>query len=215
MLGTPEHLLVIISSLTALGVQHLEIRLLTDDDISSFWALRLRALSDSPEAFGSSYEESAQDPIEEVAQRFRTRTVAGDNFVVGAFEGGPDRIVGTVGFYREEGIKSRHKGLIWGVFVVPEARGKGVARALIEEALRIASEQEGLEQIHLAVGTENRDARNLYRAVGFEVYGVEPHALRVGGRYIDEELMVLHLAQHRPETGPTVQSPKSQVQGSG
>ncbi len=33
----------------------------------------------------------------------------------------------------------------------------------------------------------------LFRACGFEPFGVEPRALRVGGRYVDEEQMVLFL----------------------
>jgi RimJ/RimL family protein N-acetyltransferase len=41
--------------------------------------------------------------------------------------------------------------------------------------------------------TANAPARALYRAAGFEVFGVERRALRVGDRYFDEEHMVLHL----------------------
>jgi hypothetical protein len=36
-------------------------------------------------------------------------------------------------------------------------------------------------------------ARRLYRALGFEVYGYEKHALKVGATYVDEEHMVLWL----------------------
>uniref|UniRef100_A0A0S4UYH3 Acetyltransferase n=1 Tax=Ralstonia solanacearum TaxID=305 RepID=A0A0S4UYH3_RALSL len=40
---------------------------------------------------------------------------------------------------------------------------------------------------------ENPRAQALYRSVGFEVFGVEPRALCVGGRFYDEAHMVLRL----------------------
>jgi len=32
---------------------------------------------------------------------------------------------------------------------------------------------------------------SLYRSLGFELFGREPHALKVGGRFIDEEYMAM------------------------
>ncbi len=51
----------------------------------------------------------------------------------------------------------------------------------------------GVEQLYLAVIEGNTLARALYRAAGFEPYGVMKQAVRVGDRYYDEELMVLKL----------------------
>jgi ribosomal protein S18 acetylase RimI-like enzyme len=53
--------------------------------------------------------------------------------------------------------------------------------------------QPELEQITLAVVTTNEAARSLYRSLGFATYGVEPRALKVGERYLDEDLMTLSL----------------------
>jgi RimJ/RimL family protein N-acetyltransferase len=50
-------------------------------------------------------------------------------------------------------------------------------------------------QVKLSVNTENEKAAALYRSLGFEVYGREPRAMRVDGRYHDEDLMLLRLAQ--------------------
>jgi hypothetical protein len=54
-------------------------------------------------------------------------------------------------------------------------------------------EQAGIERILLMVGTSQPAARQLYLSLGFESFGCEPHALKVGDVYVDEEHMVLQL----------------------
>jgi len=43
------------------------------------------------------------------------------------------------------------------------------------------------------VACDNTAAGALYRSMGFEMYGVERKAIRLGDRYIDEDLLVLFL----------------------
>ena len=45
------------------------VRKLTEDDLDAFWDLRLRALKDDPEAFGSTYEETVARGKEPMLQR--------------------------------------------------------------------------------------------------------------------------------------------------
>src|SRR5437868_3547487 len=169
----------------------MDIRKLTESDAEAFWDFRLRGLRESPEAFGSSYEESVLIPLASVAQRMRNESTAGDNFILGAYEGA---LVGMVGFRREERIKDQHKGTIWGMYVLPEMRGRGVGKALMSQAIAYAASLPGLIQIHLAVVSTQDAPRHLYRSLGFEVYGLEPRALKVGDRFLDEELMILRLS---------------------
>ena len=168
----------------------MEIRVLDDGDAEIYWEIRLEALRLHPEAFGSDYEESLRRPIEKVRERIRENRETG-SFTLGAFEDG--EIVGTTGFFREEGIKERHRGFIWGVYVRPQYREQGIARKLMQEAIRRVGAIDGVEQIHLMVTTINTGARQLYRSLGFEEYGVEPRALKVGSEYYDEAMMVLLL----------------------
>jgi len=165
------------------------VRRLIEDDLDSVRALRLRALRDNPEAFGSTYEETLARGNEWMRQRLRSKE--DETFYLGAFE--ESRLVGMVGYYREDIIKTRHKGYVVSMFVVPESRGLGAGKALLQALIARARQIEGLQQLHLAVVTTNQAAYQLYRSLGFEAYGTEPRALKSGEQYWDEYLMVLHL----------------------
>jgi ribosomal protein S18 acetylase RimI-like enzyme len=101
--------------------------------------------------------------------------------------------VGTAGLKRQDGLKSAHKAFIWGMYVAPEARSRGVGRKLVLAVLDEARKMPGLERVTLAVTVGNTPAQSLYRALGFRTYGVEPAALKIGAASIDEELMCLPL----------------------
>ena len=81
-----------------------------------------------------------------------------------------------------------HKGRIWGVYVTADQRGRGIARALVAPVLGHARQHVVLVQLAVVIG--NEAARRLYRQAGFEIFGVERDALRVGGRsYAEYSLM--------------------------
>ncbi|MBN9349010.1 MAG: GNAT family N-acetyltransferase, partial [Devosia sp.] len=109
------------------------IRRLGAADAAAYRAIRLEALQDAPTAFGSSYEAECTRDLAEFESTV-TR-----NYIAGAWLGGA--LVGTAGFHRLDATKVAHRGNIWGVYVRPEARGHGVARALIADVLAFARTQ--------------------------------------------------------------------------
>lgn len=165
----------------------MQIRILTPPDASAYFALRLEGLERAPRAFGRSAEEYRHEPLE----RVEARLAGGDSFTLGAFIDG--ELVGTVGFVRETGLKTRHKGLVVAVYVAERVQGRGVGKALMTDLLAHVRATPGVEQVMLAVGTTQDAARALYRSVGFEVFGLERRALKIDGEYVDEEHMVLYL----------------------
>ncbi|MCP3143310.1 GNAT family N-acetyltransferase [Pyxidicoccus xibeiensis] len=169
------------------GPGPLTVRRLLAEDAETFWALRLRGLEEHPEAFGASLAEDSALPMETV----RSRLVGPAQVVLGAFDGA--RLVGVAGLQRAGGQKHAHTGVVWGMYVAPEARSRGLGRrlltALVEEARRMA----GVERLILSVAVGNGAAQGLYRTLGFRTYGVEPNALKIGGAYVDQEQMVLAL----------------------
>ena len=114
---------------------------MSEADAAEFWAVRLRGLREEPESFGSAYEESVDTPLAEIGGRLTARD---DSFVLGAFA---PNLIGTVGCHRKEGLKLRHKAVIWGMYVTPEWRGRALGRALLTAAIARAREVEGLEQL--------------------------------------------------------------------
>jgi RimJ/RimL family protein N-acetyltransferase len=173
----------------------MNVRLVTEHDAEEFVRLRLEALTREPYAFGRAPEDALPWPPESVGARLRA--VPEGNFVVGAFEG--SQMVGQAGFVRHEGRKVHHKGSIWGVYVTAVARGKGVAKGMLTQMLDRVRGYPGLEQVSLSVSVRQEAARRLYSALGFEAYGYEQHALKVGETYVDEEHRVLWL-QEPPTT---------------
>jgi ribosomal protein S18 acetylase RimI-like enzyme len=165
----------------------MNVRLLTPDDAEAFWHLRLEALSNDPASFADSAEEHLKTTIETARDRLSKNNPA-SNFVVGLFDEG--KLIGTAGFYRYTHNKERHKGHIWGVYVRPDSRGKGVAKAMMQEIIRRARQIVGMEQV-LLVASAHLPAQKLYRSLGFEAYGIEPRSLKIGAEYVDDVLMIL------------------------
>ena len=168
------------------------LRELSAEDAEAFFELRLKGLKEEPDAFTSSYEESLSEEIASV----RSKITAGPNsFVVGAFDG--TRLIGVTGLYRyKESTKVAHKAVLWGVYLLPEYRGKGIAKKVLRTVLEKARTLVGIELVHLGVNPANKPVVKLYESVGFTKWGEEKHALKINGRYVDEDQMVLWLDQN-------------------
>ena len=111
--------------------------------------------------------------------------------MLGAFDEAD--LVGISGVYRESWRKLAHKAHVWGVYVAPALRGRGVSRQLLDAAITHASRMSGVRQLILGVNAQNRAALALYEALGFVRYGLEPGFLLVDGVLYDEIHMVRFL----------------------
>lgn len=169
-----------------MGTAEFEIRPVKPaDDAAIFRNIRLEALRANPEAFGSSYEAEAAQPLSWFLARLA------DSTVFGAFRDG--QIIGIAGFAIQQGDKNAHKGRIWGMYVRPDARGGGIGRRLMEAVIEHARHR--VELVQLTVVRDNERARRLYASLGFQEYGTEWHSLKHDGRYYDEILMAKDLLE--------------------
>jgi ribosomal protein S18 acetylase RimI-like enzyme len=162
------------------------IRRVTEDEAEALWALRIRAVSEHPRHFGSSAEEDAALPIDEVRRRIAAAPI------LGAFDDSGS-IVAMAGIYLDSRQKQRHRGHVWGVYVAPEVRGRGVGRRLMLAIIDAARALRAVELLQLTVSTPAIEALALYESLGFRIYGTEERALKIDGEYVDEHYMVLML----------------------
>ena len=171
------------------------VRQLTADDAAAYQTIRLLALQESPTAFSASYADEVSRSPSDIATRV-TPASDGSHCVFGAFV--CDRLAGILAFVRPQRAKLLHCAELFGMYVVPEFRRRGLAGALVDAALAHARSLSGLRQVKLAVNATNVAARSLYQSRGFTCVGLEPDALCVDGRYFDQELYVLRLAMPNP-----------------
>jgi len=161
----------------------MEIRRLTSADAPAYREIRLAGLRDSPEAFGSTFVRESTQPLTWFCDRLS------NSAVFAAFHS--TALVGVAGLAIRAGEKERHKGLLWGMYVRPDARKAGVGKRLVEAVIDHARAH--VEVIQLSVISENEPARRLYAGLGFVEYGLEKDSLKQNGRYYDEILMALDL----------------------
>jgi ribosomal protein S18 acetylase RimI-like enzyme len=162
----------------------LQVRRLTGKDAAAFQALRLKGLREHPDAFGSSFEEEVDRSLNQIAEALDAR------FVAGCEREGV--LVGIGGIRRGDSVKTRHRAVIWGMYVDPEARGLGAGALLLSSLIDHARGR--VEDVTLTVAAHNEAAVRLYGRFGFIAYGLDPGALKLGNDYIDERLMRLVLA---------------------
>lgn len=161
------------------------IRRLSTADVDRFKAMRVDAATESPASVKPTPEEELERPVDEFQRKLVWDTY---NFIVGAFDG--DQLVGIVGLRRDRGKKIHHTGVLWGIYVTPSYRARGIAKSLIKAILEIAAGIAEITQIKLSVHTRNAPARRLYASIGFETCGIERNVIRIGQESFDEELMM-------------------------
>lgn len=165
------------------------IRSLERRDWSAWWAVRLRCLTDHPDAFGQDYNEAISAGEVASRERYEATSITGRNRIFGAFDDELN-LVGVIGIIGNDRAKTRHRMDIWGMYVEPSARGTGTGRRLVDAAISHAHQVDGVLQVHLTVTSHNHAAIALYTRCGFQRYGREPRARMLPDGPVDEDLMI-------------------------
>jgi ribosomal protein S18 acetylase RimI-like enzyme len=150
----------------------IELLLLTPHDWSVWRSLRLTALAESPNAFGSRLTDWLGDGDSE--DRWRARlSIPGARNVVARLDGEPAGMASGVPLPVVAGARPLCKAgdiELISMWVAPPARGYGVADALIQDLVAWAASR-GSPAVWLSVRETNAPAIALYRRHGFEATG--------------------------------------------
>jgi GNAT superfamily N-acetyltransferase len=126
------------------------------DDWAAWRDVRLEALRDAPTAFGSTYESH----VGRTEQQWRDRLHPANGLTCLSMLDG--RVVGIAAGHSEgNGVVE-----LISMWVSPDARGRGVGGALVDEVVRWAREQRA-EAVELWVTRGNEPAERLYARHGF------------------------------------------------
>lgn len=138
------------------------IRPLAPHEWATWRAIRLRALADSPDAFGSTLAEEEARPAQAWADRLAAAAVSGQDCpLVAESAGAPCGLV----WAKVDGADSSVVN-IFQMWVAPESRGRGLAAALLRAAVAWARSKNA-SAVHLGVTCGNSSAVRLYMREGF------------------------------------------------
>ena len=138
------------------------VRTATMDEWHVLRDIRLAALQDAPNAFGSSYAEQAAS----VEADWRRRISRGRTFFAFVPDGDGTQPSGLVGSFQEEPSTVELVSL----WVRPQARGRGVGEALVTVVISWAKTRSAA-CVHLWLTETNQRARILYERCGFKLTG--------------------------------------------
>lgn len=168
------------------------IRRLVPDDASAYRALMLRGYDLHPDAFTSTVAERGDLPLAWWSTRLDPTPAAREQ-IWGVFAG--PTLAGVAGLELNHREKTRHRATVFGVFVAPEFRGRGLARLLLDAVLAGARAVPGLERLDLTVTAHNTAARHLYEQSDFHLWGTDPDAIRWQGKSWTKLHYVISLAE--------------------
>jgi ribosomal protein S18 acetylase RimI-like enzyme len=146
------------------------IRRITLENLPAFKETRLRALAESPSAFGSTYE--AESQFSDAQWRARLERWNGERGVgLLAMEG--NVAYGIAGALVDDDDDGR--ATVVSVWVASAQRGQGVGRLLMQ-ALTAWARERGVGVLRLMVTNSNAIALRFYGGLGFKMTGrTDPH----------------------------------------
>lgn len=158
------------------------IRPISPHEWSLYRDTRLRALQDSPDAFGSTWEAEAQTTDARWSERITSAAAGNTDRALFAFNG--EDVCGLVWCKlsaTEPGVAN-----IYQMWVAPAARGLGVGRSLMSHALAWAKDR-GTLYVRLGVTDIDSPAMYLYESLGFFPVG-EATPLREGSELMSRTM---------------------------
>jgi ribosomal protein S18 acetylase RimI-like enzyme len=152
-------------------------------------ALRLASLADAPDAFGATLTEQQKWPDMLWKMRLEAGIFSDDAYpLLAQCDGGPAGLI----WGKVEGKSSPDNPApvihIYQVWVAPAYRGRGIARALVDEVIAWARTKNA-RAVHLSVAVSATAATRLYQQAGFRPNG-PPELLRENAALLTQPMVL-------------------------
>ena len=150
----------------------------------------LKATADETE-YGLSYPEELNFTIKDEEDFITHYASDKGSIMISAFDG--DRLVGNASLSCVMDRKKTLHRATFGIAILKSDWGQGLGKKILSELIDFAK-QAGYETLELEVASNNTSAINLYKDLGFVVYGERSRSLKLkSGAYYGELLMMLYL----------------------
>src|SRR5579871_4804684 len=144
------------------------IKILNPDDV--FWKdykeLRLQALFEEPQAFGSSYADESIKSDEEWKKRLENYKKGEHNWMF--FAQVDKKLVGMLGAFQDATDIEKREATIIAMFVIEEYRGKGIAKMLMQRILQELAIKK-MAKVKINLNVDQTIALKMYEKFGFVV----------------------------------------------
>jgi ribosomal protein S18 acetylase RimI-like enzyme len=134
-------------------------------DWKDFKEMRLAALKEEPQAFGSSYAKEAAYPDSMWQERLREGENKKGIYLFAKLEG---KMIGMVMGGRTDEDQQAGLAHVWGTYVDLKARGKGVGKELMQRVIEEIGKDMDVQKILVGVNAEQKPAIKLYESFGFK-----------------------------------------------
>ncbi len=140
----------------------IQIRQITEDDWLVFSRIRLRALQTDPNVFGSNYKLESKYTENDWRERLRSKEVA----VFLLFDG--ETPVGMTGAVIAKDDPTGKTALLWGSWLAPEYRGRGLSEMMYQARIKWAKDQPAIEKIIVSHRASNLASKYANQKHGFK-----------------------------------------------
>ena len=166
------------------SLEKFNLKKLTSEDIVKYKNIRLNGLKTDPRTFGATFEKEAQKDEEYWKGRLLK-----NNSSVYAIDNG-NIFISTAASKK---LTNETMG-IFGVYTMPEFRGKNLSTQLINHILEEAK-QSGVKVVSLHVNTNNENAIHVYEKLGFKIIKTDKDIKMGDGNMHDLYFMEKNLIQ--------------------
>lgn len=165
----------------------IQIGSLREDQWKEYRDIWLEALQKAPEVFTASHYEQSKVSDDVWKERFESTLKERDGIVIFALV--DNKPVGMIGAYFDDNPKFHHIATIWGAYVKPDYRNRGVATKMANALLHRLEEIKRITKIKTYSITNSKLAVNVYKHFGFDIVGIAKQELKIGNQYFDVYIM--------------------------